>query len=184
MRTPFHPTRSEQRGFSLVEVAVVFTIVLIAISMFARTLASSKKLDPIATETTIAASGARTVLEKMKNHPFEQIFALYNTTPADDPGGAGTGPGAQFDVEGLTPLTPGGHCGTIIFPEKACALHEDVEDAKLGMPRDLNADGNIDGLDHGGDCVILPIRVRVEWVLHGSTDTHRWFEMYTMFGRY
>ncbi len=179
---PLNP--SARRGFSLVEVVVVFAIVLISISMFARTLASSKSLDPIATETTIAASAGRTMFERMKNHPFEQVFALYNDVPGDDPGGAGTAPGAEFDVEGLTPLTPGGHCGTIIFPEKNGALREDAEDQKLGMPRDLNADGNIDGLNHGGDCVILPIRIRIEWVMHGSKDTHRWFEMYTMFGRY
>jgi prepilin-type N-terminal cleavage/methylation domain-containing protein len=174
----------DRRGFSLVEIVVVFAIVTIAISMFARTLASAKRLDPMATETTVAASAARTMIEKMKNHPFEQVFALYDKVPGDDPGGAGTAPGAQFDVEGLTPPTPGGKCGTIEFPAQGGLLREDVEDANLGMPRDLNADGVVDGLDHSADCVIMPVRIRIDWIMRGSKDTHRWFEMYTMFGRY
>ena len=184
MRTPFLVSSSARRGFSIVEMVVVFAIVTIAISMFARTLASSKKLDPIATETTVAASAARTMIEQMKNHPFEQVFALYNDVKTDDPDGIGTAPGNQFDIEGLTPLTPGGHCGTIVFPEKEGKLREDSDDANLGMPRDLNADGNVDGVDHAADAVILPIRIRVEWIMHGTRDTHRWFEMSTMFGRY
>jgi prepilin-type N-terminal cleavage/methylation domain-containing protein len=184
MRNPHLTRASAQHGFSMVEMVVVFAIVTIAISMFARTLASAKKLDPMATETTVAASAARTILEKMKNHPFEDIFPLYNGVPADDPGGAGTGPGAQFDVEGLTPITPGAKCGTIIFPANKTTLREDVEDAMLGMPRDLNADGVIDSQNHAGDCMLLPIRIRVEWIMHGSKDTHRSFEMYTMFGRF
>jgi type II secretory pathway pseudopilin PulG len=174
----------EKCGFSIVEMVVVFAIVTVAISMFARTLASSKKLDPMATETTVAASASRTMLEKMKNHAFEDIFPLYNITPADDPGGAGTGPGPEFDVPGLTPIAPGRKCGTIIFPGDKPTLREDVDDAMLGLPRDLNADGVVDALDHAGDCTLLPIRIRVEWIMHGSKDTHRSFEMYTMFGRF
>src|SRR4051812_27036635 len=96
MRISCPITSPARRGFSIVEMVVVFAIVTIAISMFARTLASSKKLDPIATETTVAASGARTMIEQMKNHPFEQVFALYDDVKSNDPGGAGTAPGNQF----------------------------------------------------------------------------------------
>jgi type II secretory pathway pseudopilin PulG len=126
---PTHPR--SQRGFSIVEMVVVFAIVTIAISMFARTMASSKKLDPVATETTMAASAARTILEQMKNHPFEQIFPLYNTVPGDDPGGVGTAPGAFFDVEGLTPIAPGVKCGTVVFPTRTGQfLDPDQEDGR------------------------------------------------------
>lgn len=182
---PLLPKRPRSEGgFSIVEMVVVFAIVTVAISMFARTLASSKKLDPMATETSVAASAARTTIEKMRNNAFDQVFALYNDSPTDDPGGLGTGPGAHFDVEGLTPIAPGAKCGTISFPAVGTSLREDVDDDNLGMPRDLNADGVVDNLNHAADCVLMPVRIRVEWIMHGSKDTRRSFEMYTMFGRY
>jgi hypothetical protein len=42
-------------------------------------------------------------------------------------------------------------------------LREDVVDAGLGMPRDLDGDGVIDGADHEANYTLLPIRVRVQW---------------------
>lgn len=169
---------------SLVEVAVMLVIVTIALGMFARTMASAKQLDPVATETAIAASAARTTLEEMKNHPFEEIFALYNANPNDDPGGTGTAPGAHFNVPELMPKAGMAWIGTISFPTTQSALREDVTDAMLGMPRDLNADGTIDAADHSADCVLLPIRVRLEWTAKNSKASVRSFEMYTMYARY
>jgi hypothetical protein len=31
------------------------------------------------------------------------------------------------------------------------------------MPRDLNADGVVDALNHVGDSRVLPVRVRIRW---------------------
>jgi hypothetical protein len=42
-------------------------------------------------------------------------------------------------------------------------LREDVVDTDLGLPRDLNGDGAIDGADHSADYRILPVRVTVSW---------------------
>ena len=42
-------------------------------------------------------------------------------------------------------------------------LREDVVDASVGMPRDLNADGAVDAFDHADDYVLLPVSVRLEW---------------------
>lgn len=42
-------------------------------------------------------------------------------------------------------------------------LREDLEDASLGMPRDLNGDNVIDDKDHAHDYLILPVRVELEW---------------------
>jgi hypothetical protein len=55
----------------------------------------------------------------------------------------------------------------------ALELREDVVDAGLGMPRDLNLDGVIDALDHSGDYRILPVRVLVEWTGMSGNRTHR-----------
>lgn len=165
----------------MLEIAVTITIVTVSLGMFAQVMASSKKLDPIASETAIAASAARTVFEEMKNRDFGELFALYNANPNDDPDGAGTAPGANFTVPELQ-LAPGvARAGTVIFPTFEGQLREDVTDAMLGMPRDLNSDGTVDALDHASDFILLPIRVRVDWIAKGSQGTQRRFEMFTMF---
>lgn len=51
-------------------------------------------------------------------------------------------------------------------------LREDTVDPNLGMPRDLNGDGVIDGLNHASDYVILPVRIEVKWSESGADRTH------------
>lgn len=183
MRLHSIPPR-RRTGFTLVEVAVVLTILTISLAMFARTMASAKNLNPISTETAVAGSAARTVLEEMRNHPFEDVFALYNADPNDDPGGAGTAPGPNFAVPELAPTTAGGFVGSISFPTTAGVLREDTVDADLGMPRDLNADGVVDANSRADDYVLLPIRVRLTWVPRNARTGQRTFEMYTMYARF
>ena len=56
-------------------------------------------------------------------------------------------------------------CANVVFPSDAggYALREDIKDASLGMPRDLNGDGVIDSENHAGDYVLLPVKVRIDW---------------------
>ncbi|MEO0649457.1 MAG: hypothetical protein AAFZ65_02115 [Planctomycetota bacterium] len=42
-------------------------------------------------------------------------------------------------------------------------LREDLTDARLGLPRDLNGDSIIDSSDHGSDYFLLPLEVTVQW---------------------
>lgn len=42
-------------------------------------------------------------------------------------------------------------------------LREDLTNELLGTPRDLNGDSIIDDQNHGGDYVILPVRVELRW---------------------
>jgi hypothetical protein len=76
--------------------------------------------------------------------------------------------GNGFDIPGVTPVAgdPDGLVGEILFPTLAGApgvLREDLELPALGLPQDLNGDGNLDGLDHSSDYVLLPVQVRVRW---------------------
>ena len=117
---------------------------------------------------TIATQEGRRMIERLQAEPFAQVFARYNDDPADDPGGAGTGPGADFDVSGFTAWTndADGLAGEIVLPTTALApgvLREDVVDTSLGMPRDLNGDGVVDANDHSSDYRLLPVLVRIRW---------------------
>ena len=42
-------------------------------------------------------------------------------------------------------------------------LREDLDDPALGLPRDLNGDSIVDGLDHADDYFLLPLEVTVRW---------------------
>jgi len=152
----------------------------VAMGMFAQTLASSTRLDPVSAETSIAADAARVQIERMRNHPFDEVYARYNADPSDDPEGAGTAPGNRFAVAGLAPLAAAGFVGTVEFPEIAGDLREDAVDALLGMPRDLDGDEVVDSADHSYDRIVLPTRVRIEWSSRNGRGGPRTFAIHTM----
>jgi hypothetical protein len=54
-------------------------------------------------EGGVAQAALRQALENFQAQDFDQLFALYNASPADDPGGAGSAPGPGFAVAGLSP---------------------------------------------------------------------------------
>lgn len=173
--------RLSRGGSSLIEVMVVLAILSVAGAMFTQTMTVARRLDPVGAETAMAGEGARTQLEKMHNHPFREVFRLYNDDPNDDPGGPGTAPGSRFQVAGLAPTTPDGFVGQILFPTVGTQLREDVTDVDLCLPRDLSGDGVIDDRDHAADCILLPIRVRLAWKSHSGQSNQRTLTLFGMF---
>jgi type II secretory pathway pseudopilin PulG len=186
----------------LIEVLVTLSVMVVAASIFCQMLLSGSRLRAMNHESALAADGARVVLERMRNEPFLEVYRDYNEDPKDDPAGNGTGPGYLFDVPGLDPLpgAPQGKVGRVFFPTKVVLsggggklgalggagqatttwiLREDVEDASLGMPRDLNGDNVVDVKDHSADYLLLPVRVEVEWK---SPSGARRFEITTQLG--
>lgn len=163
----------------MVEVMVVFVVLTVAMAMFTSTMASTARQRMSKRETAIAAEAGRRTLEVLRASLHAQTFALYNTTPEDDPAGVGTAPGRHFAIAGLQPAAddPDGFVGEIVFSSGGPRLREDVELPELGMARDLDADGEIDELDHSGDYVLLPVMVRMRWQSRNGT---REMEMFTL----
>jgi prepilin-type N-terminal cleavage/methylation domain-containing protein len=173
-RLPSAPTAAKTRaGFTVVEVLITLAILLVALRITVQTLASVNQLSPTNRETSIATQAAQNVLEELRAAPFETLFARYNDVPDDDPGVAGTAPGASFDVAGLQPIAgdPDGRVGRIEFPAIAGELREDMDLRDLGMPRDLNGDGVQDAFDHASDYSIIPVRVWIEWAGRSGNRT-------------
>jgi hypothetical protein len=146
-------------------VTIASAVLAIAVTSLMSLVVSSIQLGRVNRETALAHQAARRICEEIQVDAFAEIFARRNALAADDPGGAGTAPGAAFDVLGLQPRAgdPDGRVGEILFPTIGAELREDLVDAGLGMPRDLDGDGGVDGADHAGDYVVLPVRVRVAW---------------------
>ena len=166
------PVRS-RAGFTLLELAVVVPILIIAVALLSGTLTGTTKQRSILRENSVASNAIQSVIETMRNDDFRQLFALYNEEPFDDPNGPGTAPGNRFAVDGLDPQ-PGavnGMIGEIILPtfnaggaiDQDWQLREDIDLPILGLPRDLNGDNIVDALNHADDYTIMPIEVRLQW---------------------
>lgn len=180
---PRLPLDRRRQGFSLLELAVVLVVLLVALLIFSSTVSGMARQRTVNRETTLALAAARNVLETLRAEDFTAVYALYNSDPGDDPGGAGSAPGQRFAVPGLdaAPDAPGGLQGEILFPTvldpvDGLELREDVDLRVLGMPRDLSGDHVVDGEDHGEGYAILPVQVRVSWI--GPSGPRR-YEMAT-----
>jgi hypothetical protein len=136
----------------LLEVVISTVILLTVVVGFSYGLVSSTSLERATREHTVAREAARGCLETLRATEFSSVLATY----------AGTG----FDVPGLDPRPDDadGQVGEIIFPlDEDGELHEDLELPRLGMPRDLTGEGDLDEFDHAFDYRVLPVLVRLEW---------------------
>lgn len=179
---------ARRQGFTFLELAVGMTILLVALLIFSSVVSAMAKQRTTNRETGLAVAAARNMLETLRAEPFAQVYALYNSDPADDPGGAGTAPGHRFAVAGLDPTADAadGLQAEIVFPVvddpvTGLALREDVVLSALGMPRDLSGDNVVDDQDHSGGYFILPVLVRVRW---RSPNGIRQYEMSTQLCTY
>ncbi len=152
--------KMKQKGFTLVEVMVTVTIMSVGILGLLQTLLLTTRLNTFSKEKTIAMEAAREKLEELRVYKFQEIYRAFNSDPSDDPDGPGTGPGPNFEVQGLNVRSddPDGVTGRIAFPER-----ETTVDPELGMPRDLNGDGLITDDDISLDYIFLPVSIYVEW---------------------
>ena len=114
-RSTGFPSVNRATGATLVEMMVVMTIMIAAASIFSQMVIATAQLREVQRENAIAVEAARVLMEEMRNEDFRDIFYLYNQDPGDDPGGAGTGFGHRFAVNGLDPL-----------PTSADGLHMEV----------------------------------------------------------
>lgn len=179
--------RSEKRecrraGWSILEILISTVILLVLLMGFSYGLVSSTSLGTATREQGTAREAARGLLEELRGTAFEQVLARYNADPADDPA-TGASPGARFDVPGLAarPDDPDGRVGEVVFPlSEDGELREDLQLERLGMPRNLSSEGDIDDLDHSLDYVLLPVLVSIEW--RGASGDAR-FEMVTVLKR-
>ncbi len=163
-------------------------IVLIALGMFVQMLHAGAGLRELGNEEWASSAAAQDVLERMRNEDFRELFRLYNADPFDDPGGPGTAPGHRFAVPGLEPLEsdPDGMVGEVLLPVwntgtevvPVWEVREDLANAELGTPRDLNGDSMVDGKDHSDDYTLLSVVVRLRW--RGSNG-RRVFRLATVF---
>lgn len=172
-----------RQGFSMVELMVTLCVLTVGMLAFARASVQSTRAIDASARKAIALSAARGKIEELKGLPFSQVFARYNTTDSDDPGGI-VSPGANFAVDGLEATTDDadGMVGSIEFPVDAAApsvLREDLTLPEFGTPMDLNGSLSVTSASCSANYRLLPIVVRLAW--RGSSGVER-IELRTSLG--
>jgi prepilin-type N-terminal cleavage/methylation domain-containing protein len=160
-----HSGTTRNQGFTLLELVIAIVIFTVAVGALARSLMGGFALGESTKDRVLAMSAIENTVAKVSAEDFTTAFYHYNSNAADDPLGAGSSVGSGFAILSLEAI-PGdvdGLAGEIMFPGNGTTLREDVVDLDLGMPRDLNGDGVIDGLDHSTDYTLLPVRIQVSW---------------------
>jgi type II secretory pathway pseudopilin PulG len=151
---------------TLLELMFGMAVLAVGLAGYARTVSMSMVAANASREATLASQAGRQIIESMRSQTYDEIFARYNSSTADDPA-LGASPGANFAIPGLDAQAGDvdGFPGEISFPvgNGGLDLRESVVDAKLGMPSDLNGDTVIDAANHAGDYQKLPVLVRVRW---------------------
>ena len=162
------PRFVREAGFGLVEITIATSLLVVGCLGLLGSAVGSVRLLSVNRERARAHAAAHTLLERLESANFSLLFANYNHDPTDDPAGAGSSPGANFAVVGLTAQKgdADGLPGEIRFPTVGGAglqLSEAVVDPRWGMPRDLDGDGAETGGALAGAYVILPVRIRIAW---------------------
>ena len=164
--------RRAVRGTTLIEVAIAASVMVIGLLGFMQVIAMSVGSSSANRQADLATQAAREVIEQIQAANFATLQTTYGVPP-----GGGV-PGNAFDVPGLDPdpNDPDGSVGEILLPilvpaGGALQVREDLQRPELGLPRDLNGDGAIDGVDHSVDKRVLPVLVRLRW--RGATGISR-----------
>lgn len=160
------PRRLATAAFTIVEIAIAATVLVIGVLGLAASVTTGDRVLLSGRATQDAFDAARSVSAALGALTPEVAFATFNQATADDPAGAGTAPGSNFSVAGLQACADDadGIVGEVLFPTRnGSTLAEDVDDVRLGMPRDLDGDGVVTNGAPAGSPLVVPVLVRVRW---------------------
>lgn len=161
LRSRSGPGRTD--GFTLIELAIATSILMIGIVSVLSASSQMHSLRQVNRERTLAQNAVRSISERI--HAASQGFSDDPTTWCDQlvalygPGGSS---GDTFEVTGLARADEDEPVGRI-------AIHTDerLTDAEigrdLGMPRDLNGDGDTTDADVSATARILPVTITLRW---------------------
>lgn len=164
--------RPRERGFTLIEMLVAFSALMVVLLGLSRMLLSSQMAMNTTHEATLARQAAREQIEVLYAATVADVYATYNADAGDDPNGAGTAPGVGFEVAGLeAPLGDAdGLPGRILFPEQGGVLSELASAPQYGWPMDMDGVAG-SSADVSTTYRVLPVVVRVEWRGSGGDGT-------------
>jgi len=160
-----------KRGFTLIELAVATSILMIGIVSVLSASSHMHSLRVSNRERTLAQNAVRSMAERMHaaSHGFsddpgtwaQELLATYR------PGGSF---GNAFAVEGLTLVEGDESVGTIALSSDETDTDRELQ-AQLGMPRDLDGDGDAADTDVSASARLLPVVLTLRW--RGERGVHQ-----------
>lgn len=163
--------RRARAGFTLIELAVAISILMIGIVSVLSASSRMHSLRQSNRERTLAQNAVRSLAERMHAaaHGFSDEPSTWsrNLVETYAPGGAF---GDAFAVAGLTPVDGEANVGSIrVFTDETDA--DGTLGVELGMPRDLNGDGDREDTDVADGARLLPVVLTLRW--RGERGVHQ-----------
>jgi prepilin-type N-terminal cleavage/methylation domain-containing protein len=159
-----------RRGFTLIELAIATSILMIGIVSLLSASSQMHSLRKVNRERTLAQNAVRSMAERI--HAASQGFSdepgtwAQNVLATYGPGGSA---GNTFAVEGLAPEEGAESVGSIRIGTDETDTDGELG-AELGMPRDLDGDGDAVDADVSGIARILPVVLTLRW--RGENGVH------------
>lgn len=160
--------RGKDDGFTVVEMALATTMLMVGIMAISAATLRMHQLGRQNRERTIAHNAMTQMGERLNS--ASAIAALTPSTWADtviDAYSEGGAIGNLFTVTGLSPIEGEEEPGFITF-----ITDETLTDAELGvemgMPRDLNGDGDATDNDVTDSVELLPAIITISWAVRGA----------------
>lgn len=158
-------------GLTLIELAVATSILMIGIVSVLSASSQMHSLRQSNRERTLAQNAVRSTAERMHAaaHGFSSDPGTWAERLLSAYAEGGT-LGTTFAVEGLTLVDDDEAVGRIeIFSDETDGSAE--LGSELGMPRDLNGDGDHDDTDVSSGARLLPVVLRLRW--RGENGVHQ-----------
>jgi len=155
--------RSALGGFTLLEVGITIVILIFAVASTSAATFSLATMREHYRERTVAQEAASGLAERMQALGRSEMgangcWARNVTESVCEPNGLGV----AFDVAGLEPLDSRAHVGSITFVVDETRTDADLG-VPLGMPRDLDGDGYVDGTNVLETARLLPAVIELRW---------------------
>ncbi|MDB2576697.1 prepilin-type N-terminal cleavage/methylation domain-containing protein [Planctomycetota bacterium] len=165
-------------GFALIEMVIAASILMIGALGFLQLFAAAADLNGANREGAVAREAAQRALTRLAAfEPRENVFALHNDDPTDDPAGQPLAGFllSGFEVDGLSPRAddPDSRVGRVIFPIDPItgALHPEFMSSDFSVaPALIGAGVSEEVADAYG--LLLPVVVRIEWQHKGRPIQH------------
>ena len=155
--------RGASRGFTLLELSIAMSILLIGLVSAAAATTRMHDLRRQNRDRTVAQNAARSIAERihaqsyrLSEEPESWSRELLNIF---GPGGTF---GTKFDVPLLNRVDPNVLVGTITIVTDETLTDADLA-CDLAMPRDLNADGDKNDTDVSASARLLPVVIDLTW---------------------